>query len=363
MIRRAWAALVAALSVREAASGLALFRIAAGAVTLYAIASMAVGGIDAALWVDAAEGGMLSLPEGRWLLRWMGGPTQAAITRLEIAGALAAAAVMVGAGGRVTMLLAGQLYLALSTANPRVMGGYDALISGALWLLFLSGSTATWSVDARLRTGSWAPAAMIPAWPRYLAIFQLLVVYGTTGVNKLGFPWTPAGGFSALYWVFQEPTWRRFETGWWAAWLYPLTQVATAITWFWEIGAPLLLVFFYLRATGERGGRLRGLCRRVDLRAWFAAIGVLLHVGILALLNVGPFSWISLSYYLCLWSPAEAPWRGWVARAEGRGGSAGPQLVAGLAADRHEGAADQHGEADAERDAGRARERAGVDAE
>jgi len=249
-----WSALVAALGRREPASGLALFRIAVGAVTLYAILSMAIGGIDAALWVDASEGGMLRLPEGRWLLRWLGGPTQAAITRLEIAGAMTAAAVMVGAGGRVTTLLAGQIYLALSTANPRVMGGYDALISGALWLLFLSESTASWSVDARLRTGRWTPQVRIPAWPRYLVIFQLLVVYGTTGLNKLGFPWTPAGGFSALYWVFQEPTWRRFETGWAAAWLYPLTQAATAITWFWEIGAPLL------RQTGRGGcGRCAGV--------------------------------------------------------------------------------------------------------
>ena len=54
---------------------------------------------------------------------------------------------------------------------------------------------------------------------------------------------------------------------------------------------------------GPRGGRLRRWVLRYDLRKPFAAIGVGLHLGILALLNVGPFSPISLSYYLCLIPP------------------------------------------------------------
>ena len=29
-----------------------------------------------------------------------------------------------------------------------------------------------------------------------------------------------------------------------------------------------------------------------------------MHLGILVLLDVGPFSLVSLAYYVCLWSPA-----------------------------------------------------------
>jgi hypothetical protein len=30
-----------------------------------------------------------------------------------------------------------------------------------------------------------------------------------------------------------------------------------------------------------------------------------MHIGILVLMNMGPFSWISMAYYLCLWRPEE----------------------------------------------------------
>jgi hypothetical protein len=89
----------------------------------------------------------------------------------------------------------------------------------------------------------------------------------------------------------------------WTAHLYPLTQIATAVTWWWETLAPLLLVVYWLRYTADRGGRLRNFVLRYDPRLLFAAVGVTLHLTILATVNVGPFSWVSLSYYLCLIPP------------------------------------------------------------
>ncbi|MCA9660423.1 MAG: HTTM domain-containing protein [Myxococcales bacterium] len=306
-LRRAYAALVAFAGEREPAEGLALFRIAVGLVMLYALLSMVVPGLDHLLWIDAADGGMQRLRGDHWLLELLGGPTGAVMGALIPTGILLAVLVAAGAGGRVTLLLAGQVYAAIVRANPTIIGGYDHLLTNALWLLFLGGATASLSVDARLRRGAWRPAdATVAAWPRRLAVFQLLVVYTTTGINKLGVPWTPIGGFSALYWVYQEPTWRRFDMSWTADPLpYVLLQIAAAVTWIWEIGAIILLLFFYFRATPERPGRLRALAQRFDLRAGFIAVGVVLHVGILLTLNVGPFSWISLAYYLCFFRPEE----------------------------------------------------------
>jgi hypothetical protein len=91
----------------------------------------------------------------------------------------------------------------------------------------------------------------------------------------------------------------------WVAWVYPLTQVATAISWLWEITAPLLLLAFWYRATADRPGRLRRLFNRVNFRRLFVVIGVMIHLGILLFLEVGPFSWITLSFYLCLYHPDE----------------------------------------------------------
>lgn len=306
-MRRLWAAAVALLSRREPAHGLALFRIAVGLCMLYSILSMAAAGLDRVLWVDVADGGMLHLGAGNhWLLRALGGPRAEVVGALVPAGALLAVMVTVGLGGRLTLLVAGQLYQAIIQTNPTINGGYDHLIGNALWLLFLAGATATLSLDARLGYGRWRREVAIAAWPRYLAIFQILTVYTTTGLSKLGVPWTPVGGFSALYWVYQEPTWRRFDMTWLAeAPAVVALQLATALTWIWEISAILLLLFYFYRATPARPGRLRALCQRRDLRLGFVAIGVAVHLGILLTLNVGPFSWISLAYYICLFQPDE----------------------------------------------------------
>jgi hypothetical protein len=45
------------------------------------------------------------------------------------------------------------------------------------------------------------------------------------------------------------------------------------------------------------------LLLRWDLRKPFVLVGVGLHLGILLTLEVGPFSLVSLAYYLALFSP------------------------------------------------------------
>lgn len=295
---------VALTSRRERSTTLAVFRIAVGAVLFFTVASMASSRMAFVLWVDAAHGGLRQLGPGNWLLSALGGPTPTVIGSLLVVALASAGLVTVGLGGRAPILVALQSYQALYTADPALIGGYDKMISNALWLLFLGRATATLSADCRLRSGAWRSDEEIMAWPRYLVIFQQVVLYTTTGLHKLSATWTPIGGYSALYWIFQEPTWRRFDMRW-TAWAYPLTQVATAVTWHWELAAPLLLLVYYYRATRERPGRLRALFNRRDLRVAFAAVGVGLHLGILVSLNVGPFSWISFAFYLCLWQPEE----------------------------------------------------------
>ncbi len=300
---RLWSAWVALTSTRETGESLALLRIAVAGVVIYALCSMIAADLVDVMWVDARYGGLQRLSAQHWLIALLGGQSPRAAWTLVIAALVFAACLVVGIGGRITALLAAQAYYALTSGHDALSGGYDVMITNGLWLLVLADSTATLSLDCRLRTGAWRSARLVAAWPRYMAILQLVVVYTTTGLKKVSPVWTPGGDHSALYWVFQEPTWRRFDMAWTAS-AFWLTQVGSAVTWWWEVLAPLLLLVYWARHTRQHGGPLRRALNRFDLRKAWAAVGIALHLGIFVLLNVGPFSPISLAYYLCLIPPA-----------------------------------------------------------
>jgi hypothetical protein len=303
-LRRAFRFWVDITSDLEPPSVLAVFRIALGLVFLGSLSSAATGGVLEAMWVDASDGGALHLGAGTWLVEVLGGPTRRVLWSLFGCAGLASVLVTLGFGGRIPYLVLGVTYDALVRMNGNTVGAYDSMLTNALYPLFFSAANRTLSLDCRRKTGAWASAGEAPAWPRYLIVFQLLVMYGATGLQKVSHVWTPLGGYSALYWVFQDPTWRRFDMAW-SAWVYPLLQFATALTWHWEIGAPLLLVYYYYRRAPHGRGWLRRLMASFDFRKLFAMVGVSFHVGILIFLNIGPFSFVSLAYYLCLLRPVE----------------------------------------------------------
>jgi len=300
---RAWRYFVALFSRREPGTTLAVFRIAAGLVILYSLLSIAAADLVEALWVNVEHGGMRNIG-GSPLARWLGGPTPGVIWMIWTAALVATLAFIAGLGGRITSFVLLQTYLGLVSINGDASGGYDLMITNALWLLTLGQATATLSVDCRLRTGRWTCDREVAAWPRCLLIFQLMVIYTATGLQKSSVWWTPAGEYSALYWVFQDPTWTRFS-GELFAWIYPITQVGTAVTWHWEQLSILMLLYFYFRDTVARPGRIRRWFTRWDLRKPWVVTGLLVHIGILLTLNVGPFSWISMAYYLVLWRGEE----------------------------------------------------------
>jgi hypothetical protein len=275
-----WRRWVAFIATRETGEILALFRILTGLGLLWNIGGSVK--VVPLIWFDRAYGGYRSLPDA---------PSPELVWTLVIVSLLAGGFLVIGLGGRITALIAAQSLLALSMINAQTKGSYDALLGNALWLLVLADSTATWSLDARIR-GSWTSDRRVSAFPRYLAILQLVVVYFFNGVQKVSAHWTFAGGWSALYYILQQPTWQRFDMTW-TAHVYPLTQLGTLVTHLFELGSPLLLLGYYLL-------RKR---RRLDLRIPFVAVGILLHLGIFILLEVGPFSLIILAYYPCLFSP------------------------------------------------------------
>ena len=279
---KAWRRWVDLTSTRETGEVLALFRILTGLALLWNIGGSVK--IVSSIWLDREHGGYRRLIDA---------PSPEVVWTLVIVSLLAGALLVIGLGGRITALIAAQSLLALSMINTQAKGSYDALLGNALWLLVLADSTATWSVDARLR-GSWRSHREVSAFPRYLAVVQLVVLYFFNGVQKVSAHWTFAGDWSALYYILQQPTWQRFDMTW-AAHVYPLTQIGTFVTHAFELGSPLWLAGSYLLR--ERSP--------LDLRIPFVVVGILLHLGIFVLMEVGPFSLIVLAYYPCLFSPRD----------------------------------------------------------
>ena len=297
---RLWRSFLALLERREPATGLALMRVAAGLNILYILLPMLWTGVADALLVDVAHGGMRDLPDPQWLVAWCGGTTPEGIHRLFALGLGAGAALTLGVGGRVVAFAALQAMIAIFSVNPGSGGGHDRLLTNALWLLVLASSTSTLSVDCWLRTRRFTSARLVAAWPRYLAVYQLVIMYCTTGVQKVGADWMPWGGWSAIYSALLLPNWRRFEMGW-VGWVYPATQLATLSTWIFEVGAFVWLLALWYRDTRERPGRLRATFNRLDVRAIWALVGLGLHLNIWLFMEVGPFSPVTLSFYFCLW--------------------------------------------------------------
>ncbi len=307
-MRRWWTFWVTLFDDREEGTSLALFRITLGCVVLYSLLSIVAAGLLPAIWTSVEYGGMRKLG-GNWFVQYLGGPKPEVMWTLWGAALASALAFVFGVfgrwGHRCVVLVLLQSYNGLATMNGLGGGSYDALITNALWILFFAETSSTLSVHARRRTGQWLSSAKVSAWPRYVLIFQLLLMYSLTGIQKASHIWTPSGGYTALYWVLQDWGWTRFDLTVLAAWASPLLRVATAITWHWEQLSLGLLIWFYYRRTSDRDGRVRRWVLRRDWRIGWALIGLMLHGGILLLMNVGPFSWVTMSFYVLLWTPAE----------------------------------------------------------
>jgi hypothetical protein len=297
-------ALRRAADSREPATVLALLRITLGVCMLWTLWLPVHAEATGVLWQSPASGGLLPLERDHWLFLLLPANESNALHALLGVAFVGAAASTVGLGGRLVLLLTQQCAVALTSQNASAHGGYDTLLAVGFLMLACSACNRTLSVDCWLRLRAWTDPHDYLAWPRHALMLQLLCMYGMTGLQKIGLSWTPLGGYSALYYVLSDPTWVRGDLGD----LRPLSAglaVFTAVSWHWEQLAPLLLLHYYYRATREHPGRLRAWFVRHDVRPFFALVGLFLHGGVLVLLDVGPFSLVALSYYLCLWSPSE----------------------------------------------------------
>ena len=189
-----------------------------------------------------------------------------------------------GLGTRVVLPLAWIGLVSLYNRNAAYAAGSDSVLRVMGFYLMFLPTSRVWSLDRWIadRMG-WA---MPTEGPRglMLRLFQLNValVYVCTGFLKLlEAPWVE--GTAVWRSLASEHYW-RFDVGRLLAWewTFPLTKLATWATLAWELLFPLAFV------------------RR--LRVPMLLGGVALHLGILACLNIGPFSEVMMWSYLAFFA-------------------------------------------------------------
>ena len=206
------------------------------------------------------------------------------------------------------------LLVSFHMRNPLILNGGDILLRASTFYVMLMPGGAAWSFDNLIRRrlmqpvqpgvirkvlvlpfthlARWdetfrgeASTGWVRPWTLRLAQIQLAVVYFFTGIDKVRGVNPGKGGYGdwvggdAVGLALNHGTIARFEflTGW-PLWIF---APATWITLAWEVAFPLLVLW----------GRTR----------WYAlSLGVLLHVGIFATMEVTHFSWTILSYYWLL---------------------------------------------------------------
>lgn len=276
---------------REPATAQVLVRILVGLCLFVDLAQIGWLGLVDAIWARPPDG----MGYGRSEHLWATDP-QLLWTAAVVSAGLFTVGAATRAAGVVFVIASAQLgYL-----SPDSDRGIDMMLRVVVGILVFSSCHARWSVDAwvRRRIGRPFPEE-VPAWPRYLLFVQLLWIYFSGGHNKTGIEWGVQGNFEALANVLADPGYRRFDPDWVPA-LFPLTQVATAATMAFELGAPLMLVF----TTLDRYRPLRWL------RWTWIALGAGFHLGIATFMCIGIFPWGMLAMYPVLFHADE------IARAE-----------------------------------------------
>jgi len=229
---------------------IALFRIVFGLVT---IASALLYLPHARLWLG--PGGVLS--HQRWeatyggvlfsLFRWLP-PGRGSIHAIFALHLLAATALALGIGTRVSAALVFVTLVSIHHRHPEVTHGGDSLMRMMSFLLIFSPAGDAWSVDALL-AGTGTPAPSSP-WVLRLLQLQISIVYFQSFVAKLaGETWRRG---TAVYWVSMVSDYRRrplpaaMRTLWWsrlATWGTLALEFALGpLVWIRECRYPLVAV-------------------------------------------------------------------------------------------------------------------------
>jgi hypothetical protein len=299
---------------REPPHVLAVIRMLIAAVVVVDLAG--VYGLDLVetFYASSSDGGLANLGSRDpkpLLYRWL--PLEASTAWWSWCAAFFSAV----AFGTGTLTRLSGLIFVLASANlaqilPPTDRAIDILLRNMVLLLSLSSCHRVWSVDALIRCRRWSgDPSPAPAWPRFLIIIQLFIMYFTAGVQKVGLTWTPVGDWSALYIVLRDPAFAVLSDSTLDS-FYRVTQLATISTWLWEWSTPLAAYALWSRATRGRPGHLRAWLNASGFWFKWVVVGACFHLGIATTMRLGMFPYGVLALYPAFFSSSE--WRSWLQR-------------------------------------------------
>ena len=307
-IARLWSAWVALWDRREDVTALASVRIILALVILYDNVQILLHDLVVPLYAVPPDGYADNYPG--WSLKLLGhGPHGTTILFWTVM--IATLAMLTGTFTRLACAVYVVVSSQLAYLAPQGDRGIDMMIRIFIGVLAFSQSHARWSVDSLLRRAIRRPySRLVPAWPRYLLMLQLVWIYFSGGVNKSGAEWGPLGGFLALANTLADPHFARFAPGYIPT-ILPITRIATAVTVTFEITSPIWLLLYYFADTpppanqATRIARLREFLNRRHARWIWMATGASFHVGIAVTMRLGIFPFGMLALYPTLLMPRE----------------------------------------------------------
>ncbi|HKE14317.1 MAG TPA: HTTM domain-containing protein [Kofleriaceae bacterium] len=305
-IGRVWRAWVELWDGREAPTSLALCRILVAAVLLADLLQTRSYGLVETVWGPPPDGlgwggqGASAAAAARWF-----GASVGTAWLLWWTAAIAALFVLAGIATRPAVLLLALTWAQLGHTAPDSDRGIDFMLRAVLLVLVFSRCNACWSVDAWFRRRIRRPfPSLVPSWPRLLIFAQLIWIYSSAGQNKVDKAWGPLEHFSALANILTDPHFARFDPAWIAI-FFPVLQLATFATIFFELTSPVMILLTWWHSTRDRPGRLRRLSNLLRLRWVWILTGASFHLGIAVTMRLGIFSWGMLALYPVLFRPDE----------------------------------------------------------
>jgi hypothetical protein len=265
---------------------LGAFRIVVGVLTLAQLALLA---FEMDYWLT--DQGMLQGAEARLIagpwrpspLQWVQDPVSMRV--FFAATAAVALAFTVGWRTRVMGVLLYLMALSIHHRNIPSNCGPDNLLMIFLFYLMLSPCGAAYSLDARRasrRRGTVAEPLIVPWAQRLLQLHLCLIYFNTAILKTSGSTWL---GGTAIHFVLHNDEFRRFD-------FTALAQYPILINVFTQAGllTEFCLAFFlWFRPT----------------RRWVIAAGLVLHSGVLLIVNVPLFGELMMACYLTFLSPDE----------------------------------------------------------
>lgn len=304
--RARWGAWVRFCAEEERATPMALVRIGVGLVLATDLAVVWSLGVGDVLWGPSSAGAFgIADTTGAVPAHTLFGATVTTSRALHTIAFGSALTLAFGLFSRTSAIV---LFLAstqLAAILPQADRGIDTMLRMVLLLLAFSGAGRALSIDAWRRDRTLFPDVRVLAWPRRFLVLQLSWMYFSAGIHKSQLAWWPAGDFSALYVVLLDPHFARADFSSWLPSVYPLTQIGTALTMFFEVGAPLMGLSLFYRRTAHRGGVGRRVFARLHVREVWLALGVGFHVALIFTLRLGIFPFGMLALYWAFLTPDE----------------------------------------------------------